>query len=227
VGNAAAAEADSVAGWQQRTTGVLHTDQARMETACVSPISASEPRQSNARLPAPGRKTRWPGAAQHRRRRAADPHAGSDIKQAFPRGDLVGTAEQTKGGDHLFSLHHRSSQRRSSHRRSSQRRSIQRRTSKQADPEPGGGVRFRIAGLRTRTRRWCALPHRRSPNPNPAVVCASAPPVSEPEPGGGVCSCNRRSSPGLLPLHAVQLFREPPPACFLRWWRGLPRGRPV
>ncbi len=43
-----------------------------------------------------------------------------------------------------------------------------------SEPEPGGGVRFRTAGLRTRTRRWCALPHRRSPNPNPAVECAPA-----------------------------------------------------
>jgi len=55
--------------------------------------------------------------------------------------------------------------------------------------------------VRTRTRRWRALPHRRSanpkPNPNPAVACVSAPPVSEPE------------------------------ADFLRRWRGLPRRRPV
>ncbi len=39
------------------------------------------------------------------------------------------------------------------------------------EPEPGGGVRFCTAGLRTRsrtqTRRWRAFPHRRSPNPKP------------------------------------------------------------
>jgi hypothetical protein len=48
--------------------------------------------------------------------------------------------------------------------------------------------------VRTRTRRWRALPHRRfanpKPNPNPAAACASAPPVceskAEREPGGGV-----------------------------------------
>jgi hypothetical protein len=35
---------------------------------------------------APGRETRWPGAAQRCCRRAADPHAGSGFQQAFPRG---------------------------------------------------------------------------------------------------------------------------------------------
>ncbi len=43
------------------------------------------------------------------------------------------------------------------------------------EPNPGGGVRFRTAGLRTqsrtqsrtRTRRWRACPHRQSPNPKP------------------------------------------------------------
>jgi hypothetical protein len=38
------------------------------------------------RLPVPGRETKRPGAARRRRRRAADPHAGSDFQQAFPRG---------------------------------------------------------------------------------------------------------------------------------------------
>ncbi len=38
------------------------------------------------RLPATGRETERPGAAQRRRRRAADPHTGSDFQQAFPRG---------------------------------------------------------------------------------------------------------------------------------------------
>jgi hypothetical protein len=69
----------------QRTAGVPHADPRRSgqgrEWAVFQPLL---PR--NARLPAPGRETKRPGAAQCRRRRAADPHAGSDIEQAFPCG---------------------------------------------------------------------------------------------------------------------------------------------
>jgi hypothetical protein len=214
---------------------------------CATSTLSTEPRQGHAGLPAPGRKSRRPGAAQRRRRRAADPHAGSDIKQAFPRGDLVGTAVQTDGGDLFFSPQRQSSQRRSSHRRSSQRRSSQRRSSQhQTNIQQSGragckslptcsGVPMvpppslqHAAEWQSRCR-WChhlsstqhllsgdvtsledqrspsadqGLPQRRTSgmpcdpvcaNPNLAVACASAPPVSEPEPGGGVRFRYRRS----------------------------------
>ncbi|MFN9983558.1 MAG: hypothetical protein ACK53Y_26775, partial [bacterium] len=53
---------------------------------CASATSASGPMLGDARPPVPGQETKRPGAAQRRRRRAADPHAGSGFQQAFPRG---------------------------------------------------------------------------------------------------------------------------------------------
>jgi hypothetical protein len=67
---------------QQVSHTLTHADQP----GCASTTSATGLRLRSARPPAPGRETRRPGAGQRRRRRAADPHAGPDIQQAFPRG---------------------------------------------------------------------------------------------------------------------------------------------
>ncbi|MFN9960981.1 MAG: hypothetical protein ACK55I_48495, partial [bacterium] len=53
---------------------------------CASVTSALDQKLPSVRPPATGRETERPGAAQRRRRRAADPHAGSSFQQAFPRG---------------------------------------------------------------------------------------------------------------------------------------------
>jgi hypothetical protein len=55
---------------------------------CASTTSATGLRLRSVRPPAPGRETRRPGAAQHRRCRAADSHAGSNFQQVFPSGHL-------------------------------------------------------------------------------------------------------------------------------------------
>jgi hypothetical protein len=65
---------------QQVSHTLMHADQARMETGLCFSHFCYGPRQGSARLPAPGRETRRPRAAQRRHRRAADPHAGPDSK---------------------------------------------------------------------------------------------------------------------------------------------------
>jgi hypothetical protein len=71
---------------QQVSHVVSHVKQARLETGlCFNPFSYG-PRSRRAAPPSPGQETSWSGADQHRRRRAADPHAGRDLQQAFPRG---------------------------------------------------------------------------------------------------------------------------------------------
>jgi hypothetical protein len=114
----------------------------------------------------------------------------------------------------------------------------------EAEPEPGGGVRFRYRQVNPK------------PNPNPAVACASAPPVCEPEAkpeqhllSGDVTPTEDQRSPsadqGLpqqtsdTPCGPVCVNPNPVVACasappvsepeadFLQRWRGLPRRRPV
>jgi hypothetical protein len=61
----------------------------------------------------------------------------------------------------------------------------------EAEPEPGGGVRFRTTGLQTqsRTRRWRAFLHRRSPNPKPTSCDGGAASL-----GGDLCKSALRVS---------------------------------
>jgi hypothetical protein len=65
---------------QQVSHTLMHADQARMETGLYFSHFCYGPRQGSARLPAPGRETRRPRAAQRHHRRAADPHAGPESK---------------------------------------------------------------------------------------------------------------------------------------------------
>jgi hypothetical protein len=64
---------------QQVSHTVSHVEQTRLETGLFSTTTATEPGPSYARLPAPGRETKHPGAALCCRGRAADPHARPDI----------------------------------------------------------------------------------------------------------------------------------------------------
>jgi hypothetical protein len=74
-------------GGQQVTHTLTHVDQARLETGlCCFHFNYGA--KANQCLPATGLETKRPGVAQRHRRRAADPHAGPDLEQAFPRGRM-------------------------------------------------------------------------------------------------------------------------------------------
>ncbi len=73
-------------GGQQVSHTLSHAEQARIGSGLCFSHFCYGSKAGSVRPPAPGRETRWPGAAQRRRRRAADSHDGSGFQQAFPRG---------------------------------------------------------------------------------------------------------------------------------------------